>query len=217
MTKSFEELESMEVGQLKGILNGLGVDIPDLDYRKGENKTKLVQLVYDVQQPEEETPEGEDAEEEAEAEDNPEADIDVEALLDEVADFFGGTIDIVGETDDEVTVFAVKSESGNTIEEGTFQALRDKMLTIQRQEAENAAAQLSPEQPEENAEPAPVASEEVISEVEERLKPLKSLGLKAEIGQDVVKLRFGGKAVTTTVHQPVHRIVKTAETLIKIK
>jgi hypothetical protein len=216
MAKSFEELEAMEVGQLKGILKSLDVAVPVLDYRKSENKTKLVQLAYDVQQADPVEPVGEEKADtsEADAQRAEDSEIDIDAMLDQVADFFGGTIEAVGETEDEVTIFAVVSEDGNEIERGTFLKLKEKVEAVRRQEAENAAAMPDlPRTPEEQAAP----SEESLSEIDQRLLPLKRIGLKVEVGQDVVKLRFGSKAVTTTVHQPVHRIVKTAETLVKVR
>lgn len=217
--KTFEELEAMEVGQLKGILKSLDVNVPDLDYRKSENKTKLVQLVYDVQQVPADEP-GQDekaAADEATAERSEAAEVDIDAILDEIAVFFGGTIEPVGETPDEVTIFAILSEDGNTIEEGTFAQLKDKMEAVQRQEQENAAATVEAGSEERAPAPVPVLDDAAVSEIDKRLLPLKKIGLKVEIGQDVVKLRFGSKAVTTTVHQPVHRIVKTAETLVRVR
>lgn len=51
MIKTLEEVMLMDVPQLKGILSSLDIPFPDLDYRKSENKQKLVQLVFDIQQP----------------------------------------------------------------------------------------------------------------------------------------------------------------------
>ncbi len=49
---TIEELQRMEVIQLKSILNSIGVKIPDLDYRSSQNKLTLAKIAFDIQEPE---------------------------------------------------------------------------------------------------------------------------------------------------------------------
>lgn len=212
--QTLEELEEMDTGQLKGILESLDVAVPDLDFRKAENKAQLAQLVYDVQQPEhvEDEDDG-DKEPEAPKEQPKKTDTDIDGMIQEIAEFFGdedADIEPIGETQDGVTIFTVYSADGNELESGTFLELQEKMRLVK-----NQVGDLEVQQPEEEKDEMPEApKEEFTSEIDERLAPLKRIGLKYEVQEHCVKLQFGAKIATTTVHQPVHRIVRAAEQLV---
>ena len=150
--KTFEDFETMEVDQLKGILKDLDVAVPQLDFRKAENKAKLVQLAYDVSQPE---PSPED---EQSAEDKPEekkpvtTSADFEAQKQEILDHFGAT-DLIeaGEDDDGVNLFSVFDEMEDVEKaSGTFLELLD-----QARNPENVDEPPSLDGEDESDEPAP--------------------------------------------------------------
>lgn len=224
MAKSIDELNLMPASQLKGILNQLGVDAPDLDYRKAENKDKLVQLVYDVQQPErpeveaDESAEGEEAKTEATPEDDGKADdVNVDQVLEDLGDFFGGKIQPLDEDEDGVVIFQVINGQGAELESGTFVELKQKKDAEERRQKAQQNALPSITIDEDPQGKLPKVPDKKLNDLRERLKPLQALGLKADIGNHSVRFRFGNQPKTTTLHQPIKLIVRVAESMVKVR
>lgn len=212
--KTLEELEQMTVDQLKGIATGLGAD-PKANIRKPE----LVQMVYDIQQPD-----APDAEDNTPAEPEVSKEVttgdDVEAKLEEIATFFGGELIEDGEADNGATIFSVVNEDADEITRGTFLELYDAIhagdadLTVDEPADPNdhtpAVEEIDTTIPD-------VENEEALTEIERALNALRSYGLKYSIDGSTVRLQAGSKVQTTTLNQPAHRVVATAEQLCNYK
>lgn len=218
--KTLEELEEMTVEQLKGIATGLGAE-PKANIRKPE----LVQMVYDIQQPE--APEQDGDEETAPQEPktiNTREEFD--AQLDAIAKHFGEAVEVieVGENDEGVTLYAVVDElTDQELAKGTFLELYDQVTAF---DPENPPALDVPEEQVPHAPPAvePVNTEtpaldsdEEFARIKEGLVPLSGLGLKYTVNGSVIKFSVGSKSVTTTLNQPAHRVVQTAKTLCNFR
>lgn len=210
--KTLDELRLMPPAQLKGIAQSLGVEPPKLDYRKAENKEKLVMLVYDVQQPEARADEKQDNT--VKIDDiEPAASLSIDEKIALMEEAWGAKLEPVDETEEGATIFAVVDlVEDEEITRGTFLSLWDEYA--QNPEAATQDVPLS-EEPED-----PAAVPEVTTgnpaEIEKSLNPLRRAGLKFEINGGAVKLEYGSKVMTTTVNQPLHRIVRVAETLCRI-
>ena len=225
MTKSFEDLETMTIDQLNAIATDLGIT-PKAKIKKAE----LVQLVYDAQQPEpSEDDDNDEVQEELSLEEQSKP-IDtaeqIEARKLAVAEALGGTaIEEAKTTDDGVVIFAVIDElTDEEVARGTLLELEDQAQGAPiGEDAPNLDA------PEDANEPEPPMGEERVLEtpeladdgnfalIEEGLKPLASVGLKYTVDGSVIKLRSGSKVVTTTLNQPAHRVVRTAEQLCNFR
>lgn len=220
MTKTLEDLEQLTVEQLKGIAVGLGAD-PKANIRKPD----LVQLVYDIQQPEPQA-----GDEDAEVAPEPKKPINTQEELDgklqAIVDHFNGTnIEAVDEREDGVVIYAVRDElTDEEIVRGTFLALEEQTLVeftpdnppsldgdTPAQEFEQPAIE------EAKLETPALADDEAFQEIMEGLKPLAGLGLKHTVDGSVIKFHHGAKTVTTTLNQPAHRVVATAKQLCNFK
>lgn len=220
--KTFEDLEGMTVAQLTAIATDLGLS-PNAKIKKPE----LVQLVYDAQQPEPTEPV------EAEAPVGEKRPVttgeEFEGKLKEIAEHFGGT-DVIeaGENEDGVSIFTVVDEL--TDEEkatGTFLELYEQAknapapnepidLDKEAGTGENEMSAL-PDLEEVITETPPVADDDNLAEITEGLKPLKNFGLHYKIDNSVIQFRVGSKVVSTTLNQPAHRVVRTAEQLCNFR
>lgn len=225
--QTLEDFESMEVGQLKGILEGLDVAVPDLDFRKGENKAKLAQLAYDVSQPD--TPQDElDLEQPTPDEPKPiTTNEEIEAQKQEILDFFGAT-DLVESgvrEDDDVVIFKVVDElTEEDKAEGTFLELLDQVRAPEAsQEPPSLDEQTQDNEPEPPAledvvtETPDIADDDNLAEIKNGIEPLRALGLKYTIDGSTIQFRVGSKRQTTTLNQPAHRVVNVAQLLCNYK
>lgn len=215
--KSFEELEMLTIPQLTAIATDLGVDVP-----KKTNKAAIVQLVYDVQQP---APDESDEDVDSAPEAN--KDVDTEAAferdLQTIVDHFNGTVAIeVDETTDGAAIFAVMDElTDEELARGTFLELLVQVAPKPNEpvdlDKEAGVGQNDlvedPDFEEINTETPPLADDDNLTIIEKGLKPLRHYGLTYSIEGSVIKLRAGSKNVTTTLNQPTHRVIRTAEQL----
>lgn len=222
--KSFEELEIMTVPQLKGIAESLAVNVP-----ANISKAKLVQLVYDVQQP---APD----EDKTDPAPDPVKELTIaeefEAKKQEIADFFEGEI---VDTEDEIEgeqVFAVFDPLADAeIVRGTFAELYAEVKGAES-EAANGTAGIDQSKPGDTgfqeielSDPAAVQnhttpkiqSDSDVAEIEEALKVLQALGLRYKIEGSVIQFTKGPKVVSTTLNQPKHRVIRTAEQLCNFR
>lgn len=221
--KSFQDLEAMQVPQLKAIARDLGIA-----HANNIKKADLVNLVFHAQQPDPDELEQDqkNREEGAKVEQNiaenqPTAAEKVDQMLEKISTFFGGNL-VETEEEDDGVVFEVVDPTGDVIVSGTYSQLVEKMeeaekIRIQMQLEQNPkdikpldANELSVPEPERGVAP-PAVPQEQIEVIENELAPLRKLGLKATLTSDSVELVYRGRTVTTTIHQPVHRIVKVAE------
>lgn len=214
--KSLEDFESMTVPQIKGILTGLGVDVP-----KDAKKPDLVRLAFDVQQPvePEQPPEDPKPLDEQSKEINTQAKIDEK--LEEIADFYEGEIAPDGENEQGETIFVVTDLAGDEVARGTFLELQTHVENELKSQQDDGAAEGFVETPLaesfDDVEAPPVQNEDNLAMIEDGLKPLATFGLRYTIDGSVIKLTRGGKTVSTTVNQPAHRVVRTAETLCNFR
>ncbi len=231
--KTLEELRATPLVQLKAI--GRDLQIP---FAANISHEKLAKLLFETQQPdpdmialdEENKAKALEAEQ-AKAEEKKEtAAVQVDAKLSELAEFFAGNIE-EGEEDDNGTFnFAiVDPATGDVIVEGTYAELVSKMEEVAKIRAEEAfqsaknfkeaqvpvdpAALSIPDDLPTGAN-MPQAPSEHIQDIERELGLLRKLGLRFAVSNDAVDMSFGGRNLTTTVHQPLHRIVGVAEQLI---
>lgn len=219
MSKSFEDLEQLTVDQLKGIATDLGLD-PKANIKKAE----LVQLVYDAQQPE---PEAEDQDETPADPDKPiTTNEEFEARVQAVVDHFGGTDAVEdGENEDGAIIFKIVDEL--TDEEkarGTLLELEDQVVGAPiGEDAPPLDEDVKPEAPAEPdleevvLETPDLADEDNFAKIKEGLKPLGNFGLQYTVDGSVIQFRVGSKRVTTTLNQPAHRVVRTAEQLCNFR
>lgn len=210
--KTLEELRLLSPAQLKGIAQSLGVEPPKLDYRKHENREKLVMLVYDVQQPEASV--SEEAEKTVKFDDTPPPEhLSIDEKIAILEETWGARLREVGENDDGVTIFSVVDAADDEFYKGTFLELWDIYLNTQS----NNALQDIPlsEEPEDPA-AVPEVSTGDPGAVEKALTPLRRTGLNFEVIGGAVKLQYGSKTVTTTINQPLHRVVRVAEQLCRV-
>lgn len=220
--KTLEELEMMNAAQLRGIAQSLGGN-PATNMAK----PKLVQLVYDLQQPTpEETEDGDTADTEGDKPKDFDTAADLDAKLQEIADHYEGEIEPTEEEKEGATIFVVTDVTGEEVAKGTFHELYDHVKAEQAEAAADTgsngeAAGLS-DVPlsDENQEPvdAPaVGDEDNLAQIERGLKPLAALGLRYQIDGSVITLTRGAQTQVTTANQPAHRVVRTAETLCNFR
>lgn len=223
--KTIEELNELTITQLKGIATSLG-GTPDAKIKKAD----LVQLVHQIQQPE--PNEGDDTGNESLPADESKpitTDAELATRLAAIAEHFeGAETNIVAETDDGVPVYAVVD--GVTDEElarGTFVELEKEMKNVgfsnkpldldkEAGVGENDIT-ADPMFEEVNTETPVLEDEDNFAEIKKGLNVLLNMGLKYEVQGSVVKLKYGSKAVTTTLNQPAHRVVRTAEGLCNFR
>lgn len=206
--KTLEELEQLTKPVLEGIITELG-GTPKKNAKKGE----LVQLAYDMQQPDD-APSEDETTEEVSLDDNAPSgnefsEEEVQIAHDAIEDFFDGELTATEDTDEKgATIYNVVDVVGDIVATGTF-------LNLYNDATDGEAALEGAEEVE--AEPEPVEPPEVTSgdakEVEKALKPLQTLGLRYEISGGAVSLTFGSKKITTTINQPLRRVVGTAQRL----
>lgn len=214
--KTLEDFETMTVPQLVGILNSLDIAIP-----KKARKEELVQLVYDTQQP---SPDNVENETEKELETNKDVATQdqFERDLQRIVDHFNGTAAVEVDEIDDVIIFAIMDElTDEELARGTF-------LELQAQVAPNSNEPVDldkeagvgkneiveePDLEEVVLETPPIANDENLAIIENGLKPLRQYGLKYSIDGSVIKLKAGAKFVTTTLNQPTHRVIRTAQQL----
>lgn len=210
--KSLDELELLNMEQLKGIATSLGAT-PKANILKAQ----LVQLVYDLQQPD--APPAEENIAPPDATSLPEpADIGeiIDAQITAVCDFFEGTVEPVGEDNQGATLFAVLNLAGEEVARGTLLDLHNAVVnaTTEVEAPLIAVEELAPPVPE-----VPVLQDtgNTLPEIEKALKAMGRLGLRYQIDGSVVTMQFGSKIVTTTLNQPARRVIRTAETLCNFR
>lgn len=213
--KTLEDLEQMTIAQLEGIAVGLGANVPSK-----VKKADLVQLVYDIQQPTED--------EQTEADDTPaeEPKRDVKTVEEvdtkkaAIEKHFGGELIEDGEQDG-IVMFAVIDEDAETLAQGTFLALHKQ--AIGEEEPADAGTlgdvplDTEPQPEEPDALPVELIATEGLDEIKKALNVLRAYGLKYEIDGGIVRLTKESRTITTTLNQPAHRVVRTAETLCNYK
>jgi hypothetical protein len=233
--KSLPELQATPLPQLKAIAKDLQITYP-----KNVTAPKLASILFEAQQPDKEQLDQDEANKEkaveqdlANAEKQPSAEAQVDAMLTKIADFFGGNLEEDESSDgsDDGFVFAViDPATGDVIVKGTFAELSDKMDELEKIRAQEAfaSAKAMREAKQAPIDPSALSAEEIptktdtmptppdghVKAIEDELSALRKLGLRATVNQDDVELTFRGRTVSTTVHQPVHRIIRTAEQLL---
>lgn len=227
--KTLPELQSTPLPQLKAIATALAIT-----FHPNIGQAKLANIVFNAQQPDQDqlkqdevNSEDAKAEDEEAAKKRQSGEEEVDAMLTELETFFEGTIEETAEDDSNGTVFAINDMAGEVIVQGTYVELVTKKEEIERIKAaeafESAKNLKAAQQPiidpselsiPERGTPAPAAPEGWHKQVEEQLNPFKKLGLKFHTDNDTVYLHFANRELTTTIHQPLHRIVRTAEALV---
>lgn len=212
--KTLEELRLLSPTQLKGIAQSLGVEPPKLDYRTAENREKLVMLVYDVQQPQ--TPTDAQDLKTVKLDDNPPppASVDIEKRLELIADTFGARLEDIDIDENGAVIYSVIDlVEDEEVRRGTYAELWALV-----QEKLGAPTETLGEVPlsEPETEAPPVAIEGVAAEVEKHLNALRRTGLTFEVNGGLVKMCYRSETVTTTLNQPLHRIIRVAEHLCKV-
>ena len=214
--KTMEELNLMTVPQLKGIATGLGVET-----KANVKKDDLVRLVYDVQQPDAvEAEEGRQAPaEEQSINDLENKDITDDEKLDEkfeiIEQHFEGVIEKTDEDIDGVPVFAVFDADNEEVVRDTFQNIWDEVLKANAPVTE-ANEPMEVEDMSMPAEAEPEVTTGDKKAVDKALKPLKRVGLSYEINGGCVTLQHGSKKQTTTINQPLSKVVRVAEHMCKV-
>lgn len=226
--KSLPELEQVHYDELKHIGVQLGLDFPG-----NIKKTDLAKLIFNAQQPNsEEVREEEQRAEEAKrkealdaAEKEETADKQLEGILTGIVETLGGAdYEETGETEDGEAIFAIVDVSGAPLVVGTFAELQTakENIVAARTKAQyesrfkNIEPSERPGQPDQGNTPEP-ASPDQLAKIESELKVMGKLGLKSTIGNHTVLLEYRGRLIETTVHQPVHRIVRLAEGMLTRK
>mgnify|MGYP001947422818 CR=1 FL=1 len=208
--KTLEDLNNLTKAQLGGILQSLDVAVP-----KKAGKEQLVQLVYDVQQPDA-APQEPIEEEVAVAADKPILTEDmIENYKTTIEDHFGGVLEEAGTRDDGAIEFSVVDEDGAETAYGTLLELFDLAVTAPTEGTPLAFEEVPLNEVEETP-PELTTDGSTVEKVKKALNALHPFGLRYEINGGAVKLWVGSKAQTTTLNQPAHRVVRIAETLCNV-
>lgn len=214
--KTFEDLEALTIPQLTAIATDLGVKVP-----QKAKKAEIVQLVYDVQQPD---PTEEEENKDPEPEENKPTNVDkeFEDKLGSIIDHFEGTHANEVDEVDGVIVYAIVDElTDEELARGTFLELEAQVAPkpnepVDLDKEAGVGENELPGEPdiEETVLDTPdLKDEDDLAAIERELKPLRQYGLKYKIDGSVIRFQLGSKVATTTLNQPTHRVIRTAEQL----
>jgi hypothetical protein len=196
--KSIEDLEQMNIPQLKSIASQLGIGV-----KAKTPKADLVMMVYNIQQPEAVEEETEETEP---AKDKPINTKElVQADIARLEEFFGGKLEKCGETEDGELIFNI-THNDREITRGTLKEL-SKAFT--------EGDKIIEEQVQHIADPSLPALQngDVLPGIQEALDALSLYGLSYNIDGSCISMKVGSSEVCTTLNQPAHRVVRTAEAL----
>jgi len=222
--QTMEELGLLTKAQLTGIAQNLDVAVP-----KKAKHAQLVQLVFDVQQPDGEADKEPKVGDDVNIDDNaPGTDAkrasfseeDADKMLSDLGTALGGELEPEGADANGVATYSVLDVVGEVIARGTFLELRE---LAKAKTPDPEADTLGEVDLGEEVAPEPtkvqVATETVNGhnvEVAKALNPLARLGLQHQIVGETIKLSLGSKTITTTLNQPKHVIIRTAEAFCKV-
>jgi len=210
--KTFEELEIMTVPQLKGIAQSLGADVPS-----NIKKPALVQLVYDIQQPA--PPEENQNNDAPEDESKPvTTDAEIAERRQVILEHFDAEeLEEDGDNGDGATVFKVMDLVGDEVARGTLVELYALATASAEPEPESDAGFTETPLDDVDTSTPAINNEDAVGEVQKALNALAPYGLRYAIDGSTIKLSAGSRSVTTTLNQPAHRVVKTAEQLCNFR